>query len=128
LDPKELIIHYIGLTLFFTDHRSGMPRGVPNQRMLMDNRARKIDNRNLPLSIHAVQMYEDNGGHITEESNFGTDPLAGDPEKITIRDRAFSEKYPSFEPVFHQIVNGNDRLFQAGLKFFIDVTFRLSVS
>jgi len=93
--------------------------------MLMDNRARKID---LPLSIHAVRMYEDNGGHITEESNCGTDPLAGDPEKSTIRERAFSEKYPSFEPVFHQIVNGNDRLFQAGLKFFIDVTFRLSVS
>jgi len=60
--------------------------------MLMDNRARKIDNITLSLSIHAIRIYEDNGGHITEESNFVTDPLAGDPEKSTICERAFSEK------------------------------------
>ena len=63
-------------------------------------------------------MYEDNGGHITEESNFGTDPLTGDPEKSTIRERALSEKLQQY----FIIVNENDRLFQAGLKF------RLSVS
>lgn len=78
----------------------------------MDNRARKID---LPLSIHAVRMYEDNGGHITEESNLETDPLAGDPEKSTIRERAFSEKLKQY---FIRVVNENNRLFQAGLKLF----------
>ena len=64
-------------------------------------------------------MYEDNGGHITEESNFGTDPLTGDPEKSTIHERALSEKLKQY---FIKVVNENDRLFQAGLKF------RLSVS
>jgi len=44
-------------------HRS---RGVPNQLMLKNNKARMIDPRVIPTSDQAVQLYEQNGGRLTE--------------------------------------------------------------
>ena len=35
---------------------------------------------------------------------------------------ALMERYPSFEPAFHNIVNGNDALFREELLYFIDIT------
>ena len=48
--------------------------------------------------------------------------MTNDSQKCAIRDAAFASRYPSFDPMFHQIVNGNDRLFQEGLKYFINIT------
>lgn len=92
-----------------------MPRGIPNQRMIMNNRAKKIDAIHLLSPQDAMQMYKANGGHLTEESNFGQDPLAGNQEKFALRHAAFISRYPSFQPIFHEIINGNDALFQEGL-------------
>ena len=105
-----------------------MLRGVPNRLMLKDNRAKKVRNNVLPNSAQAIQMFEANGGHLTEDSSFGIDPLANDMEKFQIRETVFGTKYPSFDPVFHNLVNGNDALFQNALKFFVDITYRLSAS
>ena len=102
-----------------------MPRGIPNQLMLADNRAKKLDPRILPTPAEAVRMYEEHGGHLTEEGHFGRDPLANDAEKCRIRETAFMDRYPS---AFHNIVNGNDTLFREELKYFIDITYRLSAS
>jgi len=114
------------LFLIHAGRREGMPRGVPNQRMMVDNRAKKISSRYLLTPADAVHLYQQNGGHLTEESNVGQDPLANDPQKCAIREAAFVSRYPSFDPMFHQIVNGNDHLFQEGLKYFIDMTYRLA--
>ena len=94
--------------------------------MLVDNRAKKIDRQHLLTPADAVHLYQQNGGHLTEESNDGQDSLANDPQKYAIRDAAFASRYPSFDPMFHQIVNGNDHLFQEGLRYFIDMTYRLA--
>lgn len=75
----------------------------------------------------AVDMYHQRGGHLTELTTFGVDPIS-DNVKIDIRARAFQERFPSFEPIFHALVNGNDRLFREGLIFFRDTTYRLSCS
>lgn len=104
-----------------------MPRGNTNQLMLADNRTKKLDPRVIPSPAEAVRMYEAHGGHITEESHFGKDPLANDAEKCTIREMAYMERYPSFEPAFHNIVNGNDALFREELLYFIDTTYRLCI-
>lgn len=113
---------------YLTAHRVGMPRGIPHQLMLADNRAKKLDPRILPSPAEAVHMYEVHGGHLTEEGHFGKDPLANDTEKCRIRETAFIDRYPSFEPAFHNIVNGNDALFREELKYFIDISYRLSAS
>ena len=104
-----------------------MPRGITNQLMLADNRTKKLDPRVIPSPAEAVRMYEAHGGHITEESHFGKDPLANDAEKCRIREMAYMERYPSFEPAFHNIVNGNDALFMEELLYFIDTTYRLCI-
>ena len=61
-----------------------MPRGIPNQLMLADNRTKKLDPRVIPLPAEAVRMYEAHGGHITEESHSGQDPLANDAENVEL--------------------------------------------
>ena len=105
-----------------------MVRGIPNRLMLTDNRTKPITSSSLPTPTQATQMYEANGGHLTEESPFREDPIVNDLIKCRIRDGAFLQKYPSFEPMFHNLVNGNNSLFKDGLNFFIDITFRLSSS
>ena len=58
--------------------------------------------------------------------HFGEDPPENDVEKLRIRGSLFGNKYPTFDPIFHNLVNGNVELFQTGLELFIDITYRLS--
>ena len=105
-----------------------MPRRVPNQQMLIDNRVRKINRRSLLASEDAACLYQQNGGHSTDPSGIGQDPLASDPQKCAIRDQTFASRYPSFNPtcMFQHVANGNDQLFQEALKWFINITQRFA--
>ncbi len=105
-----------------------MIRGIPNRRMMTDYRAAAIQPHLLPSTSQATQLFETNGGNLTYSSSFGNDPLANSAEKLQIRDCAFIEKYPSFEHIFHNLVNGNDSVFRNAIIFFVDVTSRLSVT
>ena len=73
-------------------------------------------------------MYRQEGGRISDETCFGEDPLQADNAKILIRAEAFGQRYPSFETIFHELVNSSSTLFKGGLTFYIDITYRLSVS
>ena len=50
--------------------------------MLRDNRVVPVDHQQLPTPSEAVNMYRENGGTITEEYEFGVDPLKDHPEKV----------------------------------------------
>ena len=76
--------------------------------------------------MQAISNYRQSGGHVTETSNFGNDPLEFFPEKQLFRDQAFKEKFPSFNIVYHQLVNNNDKMFQDEIKYVVDLTYRLS--
>lgn len=82
----------------------------------------------LPDTMAAVAMYNQEGGNISDGAQFGYDPLDGDANKISIRNQAFNGRYSSFEHIFHQLVNSNSTPFKEALKFYLDVTFRLSKS
>ena len=105
-----------------------MPRGIPNQLMQQDNRTVTVDASILPPTTAAVQLYHQNGGRLTDPEPFGKDPLSSDTAKAALRESAFNEKYPSFSPIFSQLVNGDSKLFEAALKFYVDITYRLSCS
>lgn len=105
-----------------------MQRGVPNVLMSQRNNARKLHGNFLPSSTQAVQMYTSSGGMLTEPSQFGTDPIAHSVQKKFIRQTSFSHKYPSFDHIFNEIVNGNSLPFKTALLCFIDITKRLSLS
>ena len=88
--------------------------------MNTDNRARQIAPTHLPTP---KSLYSQNGGRISDEREFGRDPLDGDPVKSQMREEAFTERYPDMDTIFHQLVNYNSSPFQQALK---SITYRLS--
>ena len=104
-----------------------MPSHVPDVVMRRDNRVQSVV-ASLPSPAEAILLYQGEGGRISDGASFGQDPLYGDVDKCTIRQQSFSASYPSFDPIFHQLVNSDASLFINGLKFFIDITYRLSRS
>lgn len=99
---------------------------VPVQVMRANNKAKKITPHILPRPQYAAQQYRANGGSITDPDENITDPLCNDTTKIDRRFQSFTKKYPSFDPIFHNVVNGNKTIFIDALKFFINITYRLS--
>lgn len=106
----------------------GIRRGVPNVLMHQDNRIQHITPSVIPPPEQAAQMYRDNVGRLTDPAPFGSDPLAENHEKKIIREASFSSRYPSYEDIFHQLVNGETTHFRRALLFYIDITKRLSSS
>ncbi len=103
-----------------------MASHVPNAVMARDNRAQRISVNNIPSPMEAVSMYNRAGGRLSDGAPFGEDPLQGDSNKCTIRQQAFMDTFPSLEPIFHALVNSDPSLFTRALKFYIDITYRLS--
>lgn len=102
-----------------------MPSHIPDVVMRRDNRVQRVVG-SLPSPAEAICLYQGEGGRISDGASFGEDPLYGDVNKSTIRQQSFSTSYPSFDPIFHHLVNSDPSLFTNGLKFFIDITYRLS--
>ena len=117
------ILHYL-----LTGRRGIIPSHVPNTYMATDNRAKRIGVQLLPSPTSAVELYEQSGGRIRDQSNFGIDPIAENPTKCTTRLHAFYERFPSFEEIFSNLVNGSTRPFKNALKFYISITRRLAHS
>ena len=93
--------------------------------MNSNNRAAKVDPHLVPLPEDAVRQYEEAGGHLTHFSKFGEDPFASNACLIRQREEEFQKRYPSFDPFFSNLVNGNDSLFREGLLYFIRLTHTL---
>lgn len=84
--------------------------------MLHDNRTRRISSTLIPDPITAADMYRSNGGRLSDPEPYGQDPIANDPVKVNIRQRAFSEKY-NFDHVFNLLVNNRPQMFKEALFF-----------
>jgi hypothetical protein len=98
---------------------------IPERAMKANNKAKKINPHLLPHPQSAVQQYRSNGGQITDPDQSIIDPLLNAPNKLDIRLQSFTKRYPSFEPIFHNVVNGNKAIFIDATKYFIDITYRL---
>lgn len=105
-----------------------MNRGIPDVLMARSNKAQRVTNSVLPSPGAAVHMYTSSGGNLRDPGPFGIDPIDTNSSKTNIRSSAFSEKFPSFSNIFHEVVNGNSSIFQQGLLFFINITKRLASS
>ena len=95
----HLLCHYC------TGRKDGLLRGIPNERVLLDNRTKRINLSLLPSADGIAQQYRNSGGHITDARLFGLDPIADDVHKCFIRMSTFTEYYPSFDMIFHQVAN-----------------------
>ena len=94
--------------------------------MRNNSRVKVINPSLLPSVMDAVQEYQQAGGHLRDPHQVGMDPLS--PAKQKIRKQAFSERYTSFQAIFSALVNGDSTMFRNALRFYIDVTYRLSSS
>ena len=112
------------MLFFFREARGGMPSHIPDVVMRRDNRVQRVVGT-IPTPAEAIRLYQE-GGQISDGASFGEDPLYGDVNKFTIRQKSFSTSYPSFDAIFRRLVNSDASLFTNGLKFFIDITYRLS--
>ena len=95
--------------------------------MLDNNRVVSVDQRLLLNPVEAVNMYREMGGSVTEENDFGVDPLKSNPHKPFLRQQSFLQKF-EFSSIFHAVVNENEAIFVDALLYYIDLTHRLSCS
>ena len=102
---------------------SNFPLKVHSAKLLQCLVHQKIDERVLYNASTAVQLYQQQGGHLTDPHEVGRDPLIGNTDKWEMRHQAICEIYPSFDDIFTKTIN-ND--FNNALKFYIDITRRIS--
>lgn len=71
----------------------------------------------IPQPDQAVTDYRLNGGRITDPEQDIKDPLFNSSDKMDIRFQLFTKQYPSFEAIFHSVVNENVTVFVDALTF-----------
>lgn len=76
----------------------------------------------IPSAQDAVRQYTIAGGHLTDFSAFGEDPLNDDNSLVQQRETEFLQRYPQFDPLFHKLVNGDEKEFCDALLCFIQIT------
>ena len=89
--------------------------------MNTNNQAARIAPQYVPLPEDAARQYREAGGHLTQFSVFGEDPLASDAIRVNQREEEFYHRYPTFDPIFSNTVNGYHSLFHEGLLYFIEL-------
>lgn len=90
--------------------------------MNTNNQAARVGPQYVPLPEDAARHYREAGGHLTQFSNFGEDPLAGDAILVNLREQEFYRRFPTFDPFFSNTVNGDNSFFREGLLYFIELT------
>ena len=95
--------------------------------MMNNYQAMNINNTIIKDPSDLVKEFEDLGGHITEFTPFGEDPLRDHSDLISRRDHYFFKKIPRFEPIFYAAVNGDISKFREGLLYLIHITIKLSI-
>ena len=101
-------------------------KGVPNRLAVRNNFAQHIQASVIPSPEDAVSMFEGAGGNLTLISQFGSDPLVDRSDLFQMRQTEFFSKFPDFSPIFYTLSNGNDHMFRAGLKLFLELTERFT--
>ena len=99
---------------------------VPLENMLRSNRALKIPEELVPTTEEVVRMYEERGGNLTRDGNFGIDPLALRPDLIESRQQLFYANQPTGQIIFSSILQGDLELFEHALGFLIELTMYLT--
>ena len=101
-------------------------KGIPNERMA-NARTRRLPSEIIPDAHIATSQFVDIGGHLTLESHFGNDPLAGRDGLIAECNRQFHQQYPDLSMVFHAISNNNCNPIIESVKLYIRLTEVLAI-
>ena len=98
--------------------------GIPDKLMEENNMAKRLRPAQVPTAEEAVSLYEQSGGTLTLFGDFGIDPVEDHQQEQRLQ--MFQQRFPSYEPLFHRLVNGDNSLFTDAVLCFKEVTFSLS--
>ena len=81
-----------------------------------------LSENNIPDEIEAKSIYERiYSGSITEESNFGIDPLQNKEGLLNEWETEFQQNY-QVDQLYKEIVNNRPGRFKAAIMYYIDIT------
>ena len=86
----------------------------------------QIDQSIVPTTTDAISSFRSTGGKLSTSSAFGQDPLDGHTLLQQRRIDAFTARFPAFEIIFHETVNGDGSLLKAAVMHFILITKSLA--
>ena len=87
-----------------------------------DHLLARIPYHTVPSTEHAVVPFEQNGGQLTRESNFGTDPLSGYDHLQMLREMDFRCRYPCCSEVFENVLHVDQMKFVNAVLILIHIT------
>ena len=104
------------------NHHSIPHRGIPNELQSQAFNTAAIQPVEVPLANDAVTLYRDQGGHLRDPVEFGSDPLNN---KDLCRERM--ERWRSVcemdtEELFSAVISGNDTILENAVINFIQIT------
>ena len=80
----------------------------------------------VPTTSEIIAVHCGNGGTVTAEHGFGSDPLEAYAEVQCLRECDFVHRYPSMGDVFESTLHGDGALFREALLYFISLTNAVS--
>ena len=115
--------------LFITSwnhHRVPVPSGcIPIENMKAARRTTVIADLLIPSTPEAVLMYEQNGGRLSREGEFGRDPLVTWSDLNESKTALFSLNAPLPKVTFFEVVHSNNRLLLESIQLFFNITMHL---
>lgn len=114
------------LKVLFLSLPGKLGNGVPSAIKQKTNHLEPLDQSIVPSEKDAVSMYESQGGKLQRKWWVGEDALSGNLVQHETRKHQFLQKY-SFEDIFTAVVEGNDKPFKKGLKFFMSLSLRTCI-
>ena len=101
-------------------------KGHPNDLERDNNKAKPIPPDVLPTVEQAVELFEQDGGHLTIWPEFGFDPLASSEHLAKRRFDSFHQSFPNMATIFHHVINDDALAYKNALFLFRDLTNNLS--
>ena len=100
-------------------------RGLPFTIQERTNDLPHISETDLPLAREAKSLYEQTyNGQLTDEPQFGVDPLSGDDALIQQRSDLFQKNF-DMAKIFGKVTNGQSLKFKQAILYYITTTNKL---
>ena len=98
---------------------------IPIENMKAARRTTVIADLLIPSTPEAVLMYEQNGGRLSREGEFGRDPLVTWSDLYESKTALFSLNTPPPKVTFFEVVHSNNRLLLESIQLFFNITMHL---
>ena len=103
-------------------------KGVPNVLQVQNNRTTTISPSDVPSVVDAVSAYREQGGRITDPSDFKHDPLRSDTALSQPPEQEWSTRcgVTVEEDIYTEVMCGNVQALRDAIIKFIEITVDLA--